>query len=158
MNTHFPKCAALAAVILMTATLNARADDVTENGFGLGFVIGDPSGISASLPVGANTAFNVLAGYQISHQGANLTLLGDYVWHQRDLITVDVGKVSLYYGPGVQLTLAKNSEAGIRAVVGIDYLFEGKPLQAFLEVCPGINVVPNTNPTATAGLGLRYFF
>jgi hypothetical protein len=130
----------------------------TTEGFGIGVVIGEPSGITASLPVGANNAFNLTAGYGLSHHGGNLTLLGNYVWHQRDLITVDAGKISLYYGPGARVLLARNSEVGLGVTLGIDYLFEGAPLQAYLEVCPGINVVPNTETNATAGIGLRYFF
>ena len=127
-------------------------------GFGLGIVVGDPSGITASLPMGANNALNLTVGYGLSHQEANLTVLGSYVWHARDLVTVDAGRVSLYFGPGARFRLAEASEVSLGVTLGMDYLFENAPLQVYLEVCPGINIVPNTNTNATAGLGLRYFF
>ena len=140
---------------------NAMAQNATqgatESGFGVGIAIGQPSGISLSLPTGPDNAFNFLAGYEVT-RGANLTLLGDYVWHRRDLLQVEVGKVSLYYGPGVRLKLAENPEASVRVVLGADYLFEGAPVQTFFELCPGINVVPDTRPNATVDLGVRYYF
>jgi hypothetical protein len=128
-----------------------------EDGFGIGFVLGTPSGLSASLPIGTGNAINGVLGYEIGNT-ANLYLQGDYVWIQDGLIPVESGKISIYYGPGAFAVLAKSSAAGIRAVVGIDYRFQEIPLQAFLEVGPGINIVPNTVGVLGAGLGLRYYF
>ena len=165
MKRHTGMTFVVAALLTLSSAASAASpsptiipSSPTTDGFGIGFILGDPSGISASLPVGANNAFNVLAGYQTSYGGANLALLGDYVWHVRDLIPVEVGKISFYYGPGVRTLFAREFEAGIRVVLGVDYLFEGTPLQALFEISPGINIVPDTEPTVTGGLGLRYFF
>jgi hypothetical protein len=128
-----------------------------EDGFGIGFVLGTPSGISASLPIGTGNAVNAALGYDIG-SAANLYVQGDYVWILEGLIPVESGKISVYYGPGAFAVVAKNSAAGIRAVAGIDYRFQDIPLQAFLEIGPGINIVPNTSGVLGAGLGLRYYF
>jgi hypothetical protein len=135
----------------------ARAEFTVPEGFGLGFMLGAPSGLSASLPIGANNAFNFVAGYELVHR-PNLVVTGNYVWHRRDLIQVEVGKCSFYYGPGARLRISSDPEVGLQAVVGIDYFFEGTPIQALFEIGPGINILPDTRPNATAGLGLRYFF
>jgi hypothetical protein len=45
-----------------------------------------------------------------------------------------------------------------RGVVGLEYLFPSAPLDAFLELGPGIRVFPATNFDISAGLGMRYFF
>lgn len=162
MKNQFLKSIAFSALflsplIVSAAETKAQAGTVTENGFGVGFIVGLPSGLSASLPTGPNNAFNFLLGYDLS-KDANLALLGDYVWRRSDLIPVEIGKVSVYYGPGVRLMLADQPEAGIRGVLGIDYIFEDSPIQALFELSPGINIVPNTRPSITAGIGLRYFF
>ena len=162
MNIRFWKSGTLLALLALAvsptlATAQTSATSAPE-GFGIGIVVGDPSGITASLPIGATNSLNFTAGYGISHHEANLTLLGNYVWHERELVTVDAGKVSLYYGPGARVRLAKVTEVGLGVTLGIDYLLETAPLQIYLEICPGINIVPNTNMDATAGLGARYFF
>jgi len=149
--------ALLVAAALSLSVIPARAEVTLPQGFGLGFVLGAPTGISLSLPVGANNSFNGTLGYQLSH-GPNIVAFADYVWHRRDLIPVETGKVSVYFGPGASVLLSKDPEASIHAVVGIDYLFEGVPLQTFFEIGPGITILPDTRATAVAGLGLRYFF
>ena len=157
MNIPFWKSGILLALLAFAITPTLATAQAPE-GFGIGIVVGEPSGITASLPIGATNSLNLTAGYGLSHHEANLTLLGNYVWHERELVTVDAGKVSLYYGPGVRVLLAEAAEVGLGVTLGIDYLVETAPLQIYLEICPGINIVPNTNMNATAGLGARYFF
>lgn len=128
-----------------------------ENGFGIGFVLGTPSGLSGSLPLGETNAVNAVIGYDLN-SGANLFLQADYVWIQPGLIPVESGIASLYYGPGAFARLAKNTAFGIRGVIGVDYRFENEPLQLFLEFGPGINLIPDTKANVGAGLGLRYYF
>lgn len=128
-----------------------------ENGFGVGFVLGTPSGLTASLPLGGDRAINAVLGYDLTGD-ANLFLQGDYVWIRPEIIPVESGRISLYYGPGAYARLARNTAIGVRAAVGVDYRFAGPPLQIFLEFGPGINVIPDTEVSAGAGLGLRYYF
>ncbi len=129
-----------------------------EDGFGIGFVLGSPSGLSLSLPLGPTNAFNAALGYELGKR-ANLHVQGDYVWIRGNVLPVESGKISVYYGPGAFAVLAKDgTAAGIRAVAGIDYRFQDVPIQTFLEVGPGINILPNTEGFLGAGLGLRYYF
>jgi hypothetical protein len=159
MKSRFPYSLAVAALFLVpVGAANAASQLSPEEGFGLGLAVGTPSGISASLPVGPDNAFNAVLGYDLGHDASNLAILGDYVWHLRDLVAVDAGKVSFYYGPGVRVLAARHAEAGIRVVLGVDYFFEGAPVQAFLEIGPGVNIVPNTRPFGTGIVGVRYFF
>jgi hypothetical protein len=128
-----------------------------ENGFGIGFVLGKPSGLTASLPIGDARAINAVLGYDLAGD-ANLFLQGDYVWIRPGIVPVESGRVSLYYGPGAYARLARNPAIGVRAAVGVDYRFAEAPLQIFLEVGPGVNVLPDTEVGVGAGLGLRYYF
>jgi len=154
----------LAAATAFSATVlfatPARADSAfkPEEGFGVGFVLGSPSGFSASLPMGGGTrAINAVLGYDLVH-GSALHAQADYVWIRGDLFDVERGKISLYYGPGAFAVISGHSAVGIRFVGGVDYRFEGVPLQVFLEAGPGINVLPNTAATGSGGLGIRYYF
>jgi hypothetical protein len=135
----------------------ARAQNPVESGFGVGAVIGVPTGLSLSLPMGADNAFNLAIGYEPIGEG-NLTVVGDYIWHDWTLFTAPSGKLSLYYGPGVRVRLARQPEAGLKGVAGFAYLFEEDPVQIFFEIGPGINVVPDTEARVNAGIGARFFF
>lgn len=148
----------LALSLLCAAAASAETAFRPEEGFGVGFVLGSPSGLSASLPMAGGTrAINAVLGYDLGH-GSALHAQVDHVWIRGDLFDVEHGKVSLYYGPGAFGVVSSHSAVGIRFVGGVDYRFEGIPLQAFLEVGPGINVLPNTSAAGSGGLGLRYYF
>lgn len=128
-----------------------------EDGFGIGFVLGAPTGLSASLPIGTNNALNGALGYKLG-DSPNLYAQASYVWIVRDIIPVDVGSVSAYYGPGAFLFASRHGALGIQVIGGVDYRFATAPVQAFLEIGPGISLVPDTSPHFGAGLGVRYYF
>lgn len=148
-----------AATALLAALLASpsHAANSAEEGFGIGIVLGTPSGVTGALPIGAHNAINAVVGYDLRGD-ANLFLQGDYVWIQPGIIPVESGRVNLYYGPGAFARLAKSGFAGIRAVVGLDYRLEATPLQVFFEIGPGINVLPDTDANVGAGLGARFYF
>ncbi len=150
---------ASAGLALLLPALSFASSFKPEEGFGIGFALGTPSGLSASLPMADGTrAINALLGYRIGSTSA-LQAHADHVWVRGDLFEIERGRLSLFYGPGAYTVLSgSNSAVGIRFVVGIDYRFEGMPLQAFLEAGPGINVIPNTSASGSGGVGLRYYF
>jgi hypothetical protein len=146
-------CLVFSAVL---ASGNAMAFEA-EEGFGVGFVLGIPSGISASLPLGEKNAINGIAGYALN-RGANFNLLADYVWIENDVLPVESGRVGFYYGPGAFTEISRETTAGIHVVAGVDYRFQETPLQIFLQIAPGINVIPDTKIALSGGWGLRYYF
>jgi hypothetical protein len=136
----------------------------TDTNFGLGFMLGVPTGISARIATSNTNAVDLLLGYDLYSHGVNgqtgvLYLGGDYLWYNYSLIPVSEGKLPVYYGPGIQATFSNDhSSVGIRGVLGIEYQFANAPFDLFLEVGPGINIVPNTDGNISAGFGTRYFF
>ncbi len=132
-----------------------------DSGFGLGFVMGIPSGISAKIETGKLNSINLQLGYGSdwnNHGWGGMTLGGDYVWYNYKLIPVESGKLPLYFGPGARAWVNDNPGLGVRAVVGLDYQFARAPFDAFVEFAPGIEFVPDTNPDFSMGLGARYLF
>ena len=49
-------------------------------------------------------------------------------------------------------------DLGVRFPVGIAYLFDGAPVDIFLEVVPTLNLIPETDVDLDAALGARYWF
>jgi hypothetical protein len=139
-------------------------------------VLGNPSGLSAKLPSGPINAFHFILAYDQGRGWGNrgwandycnnndndcngrLYLGGDYVWYNYNAIPVSQGRLPFYYGPGIWTSVADNSAVGIRFALGLEYQFATAPFDIFLEIAPGIRVIPNTSGYVSSGLGARFYF
>jgi hypothetical protein len=159
MKKKFPGIAGCLVILggVLSGAVGRAAAFAPEDGFGVGVVLGSPTGLSGSLPLGKTNAINAVIGYDLN-QDPNLCLQADYLWIAHGIIGAESGKVSLYYGPGAFVTLSGSPSLGLRAVVGADYWFEQAPVQLFLELGPGLTVIPETRPNPGVGLGARYYF
>lgn len=144
------------AALLAMALWPARIEAKQSGDFGLGFIAGDPSGLSGKLWLSPDNALDFLGGFSILDDRISLNV--DYVWHEWNLIPVNKGQLPLYYGMGVGTTVASHAFIGVRGVVGLEYLFPNAPLDVFLELGPGAAILPSTEFTMSGGLGMRFFF
>ena len=146
-------------ILLITTLLTIITTNATgqESGFGAGIMLGDPTGISLKNWTSMSNAWDAGIAWGIGKHDS-FHIHGDYLWHSFDLIKVDNGILPLYYGVGIRLLFADDSHFGIRGVVGLDYLFDGIPLDIFLELAPIFDMVPGTEFSFNGALGVRYFF
>lgn len=127
-----------------------------DNGFGLGIIVGEPTGLSAKVWTTEYTALDAAMAWSFVGNGF-LRVHSDLLFH-RYLIEVDRGQLPVYFGLGARLGLASNLELGIRFPLGIAYQFESAPVEAFLEVVPVFNLLPQTSIGMDGGIGIRYYF
>ena len=144
----------LITIILTVITTNATGQ---SSGFGAGIMLGEPTGISLKNWMSTSNAWDVGIAWSSGKHGS-FHLHSDYLWHSFNLIKVDKGVLPLYYGVGIRLLFADDSHFGIRGIVGLDYLFDGIPLDVFLELVPIFDMVPGTGFDFNGALGVRYFF
>lgn len=143
-------------IILFIIQINAFSQ---IDGLGAGIVIGEPSGLSAKLWLNEINAIDLTAAYSFISEEMALHIHGDYLFHFIDLFSIPAGKLPLYTGIGARIRLASNStQIGIRAPVGIAYLFDNAPIEIFLEVAFIMDLFPATTPSGGFGLGVRYYF
>lgn len=157
----------VASFLIMNRTAYAQ-----DTGFGLGFIVGEPTGISFKGWVGNTQAIDGAVAWSLGH-GNVLNVHMDYLFHNYDLIRVGKGKLPLYYGPGARIRAWQHGEywhhgewhptdghadIAFRFPVGLDYQFDGTPLDVFLEAVPTLGVLPATYFGVGAGLGIRYWF
>lgn len=128
-----------------------------QGNFGLGIIVGEPTGVSGKLWVSENTAFDGAAAWAFSDEGA-LHLHADYLFHDFDLIDVDKGKLPVYFGIGARVKFENKSKFGVRVPVGIAYLVQDAPIDLFFELVPLLDLVPDTDFAFNAAIGVRYFF
>jgi hypothetical protein len=149
------KAKALFGILAGLAWHSAAHAASAESGIGVGFVFGAPSGLSFKIPAGSNS-MNLAVGYDLNHEV--LAIRGEYAWYAYNVFPVNKGKLPVYFGPGVHADIRNDAAIGVHAILGIEYQFADAPLDVFLELGPGINLTPSTDPSLSGGLGMRFFF
>lgn len=146
----------------------APADDsghpVDKGTFGIGIVLGEPTGISAKLYLSDDTAIQAALGFNFVGSGVQVNaeyLLHPWILQERDLFVLPV-----YLGPGLRFIqyggrgVDSHVAIGLRAVVGMLFDFKEQPLDAFVEV-GGVVEYDSTEELELAlniGAGVRYYF
>jgi len=160
-------CCAIITLCLFLAVQGSVAQD---SGFGLGVIIGEPTGLSAKLWTSHVNAFDFGLGWSIGgdrignykgnyNGGSRVHFHMDYLWHAFDAIHSSE-RFPLYYGFGGRM----NSGAGydgslaVRGVFGIAWMPHKTPIDVFLELVPSLQLTSSTGFGIDAGIGARYFF
>jgi len=138
--------------------------------FGLGVILGEPTGISAKLwttPVNAlDFGFGWSVGgdrigtyYGSYNGGRRVHFHMDYLWHAFDAID-SRERFPLYYGFGGRINngAGYDQSLAVRGVIGIAWLPHDTPIDVFLELVPSFQLTSSTGMVIDAGLGARYFF
>ena len=149
------KCCVIVLIIFIAT--NALA--LERKKFGVGVILGEPTGITIKYMLDDKTAIDAGVGWETSGDN-EFHIYGDYLYHMYDLIKVPHGKLPLYFGGGLRFIdrEKKDDKLGIRIPVGIEYLFGNVPLGAFFELVPVLNLTPDTDFDFEAGIGIRFFF
>lgn len=167
MNRNSSYWLAIACCLIVTAT-GALAQRAGDNG--LGIIIGDPTGVSFKHWMDATRAWDAAAAWDLEDD-ETLHLHADYLWHDFSLNAVkDNRNFGWYYGVGARFVAHDDNGRGrgnndddddtfgVRVPFGFDYFFPGKPLEAFLEVAPALELIPETDLDFDIGLGIRFYF
>ncbi len=168
---------ALAITLLLALTATALADDDTPKGeagrpadkgtFGIGIILGEPTGITAKLYLKDDRALDFAAGGAFAAGG--LEIHSDYLFHPWILQDRDTFVLPVYLGPGLRLIdydggsdSPSHLALGVRAEIGILFDFKSVPLDAFVEVAGvGQYDFKSGNGFGIGGsvdLGIRYYF
>lgn len=153
----------LFALVLGLLMILAKPVTAQDHGFGMGIILGEPTGLSAKLWTSGDNAFDLAAAwsfrnYHNNHNDGSILLQADYVWHFFNAISVSKGKLPVYVGIGGRVVLADDPSFGVRIPVGIDYLFADAPIDVFLELVPILDLSPETDFGVGGGIGIRYWF
>lgn len=138
--------------------------------FGIGLVLGDPSGLSIKYWTTAENAFHVYIG---SSYFGKIRLGADYLWH---FDSFNSSVVKLYTGLGLVLGFGNGSgiwyksnkdnfyywsdnTVGIaaRGVLGLNIIPRNSPLEIFLELAPLVGLSPNYGINIDAAVGIRFY-
>jgi hypothetical protein len=153
--------------------------------YGVGAVLGDPTGLSGKIWVGPVNAIDLglgFTGYGGARFGrgcfrerdgrvvcdgrwgrSSLSLHADYLWQSK--IVEGVAQLDWHVGAGARAYFLGDWcggdcwDVGVRGPIGLDLTFNRPSfLEVFLEVAPVFYVVPATFLAFEGGLGVRGYF
>jgi hypothetical protein len=142
----------LIAVVVLP--LAARSQD---SGFGVGVILGEPTGLSGKAWVSNQNAIDMGLAYSFRSKGY-FHVHADYLWHFPHVIQSEE-RFPLYVGIGGRLAVGKGSGiVGVRIPFGIAFWLRSAPIEFFLEVAPVLDLAPATELSGNGGVGARFYF
>jgi hypothetical protein len=169
----------LAIAVIVLALLGAGRAQATEVGgsrtFGLGFQFPAPTAIIGKLFIGHGNALDFGVGfgapdyyhcrphYDCGAYGHYISIHGDYLW-QDNLVRQGNLKLDWHIGAGARFAVENAFGHGYpvligRMPLGLDFTFSRPSfLEAFIELAPGIMIVPPLYFALDAVIGVRFYF
>lgn len=158
MKRHIA-CGLIAALALALAA-PAMAQGQTKHA-GLGFSVGEPTGLSAKFFLNNTNALQFGLAWSLSGQN-EMHIQGDYLWHRYGLIDPKNGDdFPLYFGVGARFVFEEGDADdvfGIRFPVGLDYIFNNYPFDIFAEIVPILDLTPDSDFDMEGAIGARFWF
>ncbi len=149
------------ALVALVAAAPVMAQTST---FGLGVIIGEPTGIGMKLFLNSGNALDFGVAWSLEDEN-ELHVQADYIYHNFDLITVEQGEMPLYFGIGGRIKINedkgdkdRDDNIGIRFPVGLAYIFDNAPFDIFLEIVPILDIAPDTDFDLNGAIGGRFWF
>ncbi|MFW5711994.1 MAG: hypothetical protein ACOC7X_00135 [Spirochaetota bacterium] len=124
--------------------------------FGLGAVVGEPTGITGKMFLSDNSAVDATLSWSFVKD--KLYVHSDYLHHIPGVFGPDVPELLVYTGIGGMIELKEDPEIGVRIPLGLSYTIPDTPLELFFELAPVVLLAPETTVDLTGGLGARYYF
>ncbi len=153
---------------------SAQFAQARTNGiFGLGVVVGGPTAITGKYWLSREAAIDGGLAFSFSDY---VLLYGDYLIHYpRPFKNSDpfFSNIDFYMGVGANLVMTTNDRSnndnylgkksgsvglGVRVPFGLEWQPADPPIGVFVEIVPGISVIPATAVVVQGGLGIRYYF
>jgi hypothetical protein len=161
-------------VVLLTscdARASAAASLHPKGHFAAGIVIGEPTGLTGKYMLESDRALDF--GLAWSFQNFFLFWM-DHVWEWPALFGQSsdfVRRLTPYLGVGGVMLISTRTGntvfgsaagssvgVGVRIPFGLEYIFAKVPIGIYLEVAPGIGIIPGTYGFLFGGIGARYYF
>ena len=157
-----------AVVIFGLLVSGARAKAEVGGPFGLGIVIGDPTGLSGNYKLSAEKSIDAAIAWSFGRY-PGFEVHADYLWHRANLFRIEQLSFDWHYGIGGRLisiddrdvnnrTVNDRTYFGPRIPVGISTDFNKSTFELFSELALVMNLIPSTNFDFDFGVGVRVYF
>lgn len=176
MRLAFTFVAAATAAALLAVPELASAQEAAPGSFGLGVVVGSPTGVSAKLKVSRANSFDAAVGLGF---GNTFHVHANWLYEMPALLREEGVTLSWFAGLGGRFSVHDRDDRGRgnddddddddeddddvdlgpRVPVGLELRFSNVPqLELFAEIAPGLEVADDTGLFLDGGIGARWFF
>jgi hypothetical protein len=151
----------LTAGIILLAQTESQAQQTYKNA--LGGRLGTANGITYKTFISGDRALDFILNFRSNGSESTFRFTGLYEIHNN---INNAPGLRWYYGPGATVGSRKFKSSdesdllvSIDGVLGLDYKFDGAPINLALDWKPAIEVTPNTEFDAEGfGLSIRFTF
>jgi hypothetical protein len=149
------KIAYLISVVLLVGCAAGAQVCAGSGKFGVGIMVGEPTGVSAKLWLGKRSALDAAAAWSFRDNGT-LCLHAGYLYHFLNIQPAVPDGFCSYAGAGAKLLFRDETAAGLRIPLGLIYSY--RRIELFLEIAPSVLFVPDTAADLDGGAGIRFYF
>jgi hypothetical protein len=146
-----------------------KSDFEANKTFGLGIMLGSPSGLSGKYFVGKSTAIDFGIGFIGCCRGRDgLHVHADFLWHFKNLVHTEPFELPIYFGVGGRFFNYDwdrrndpddhGTAIGVRAPIGIAFDFNNVPLDIFVELVPVLDLIMDDDDDGFHDDGLYFDF
>lgn len=156
-----------ATALSVLASADSAAAQSRDSRFGLGGMVGEPSGLSLKLRLSDALALDMGVGFGAFGPG-RLNVHADFIG-ALNLTDHSRAGMDLYFGAGPRLALGGSSNGrwkddsdgvwlGVRGAVGLVWEFKSRPLDVFVEAAPTLWIIDDVRFDGGGAVGARYWF
>jgi hypothetical protein len=161
-----------------------RSNFEANKTFGLGLMLGAPTGLTGKYFVGRSTAIDFGLGTIYDYRDRRgFHIHGDFLWHPVSLASTRAFELPFYIGVGARFLDGERcyvyrpdgrcdyyyhsySAFGVRVPLGLSLDFNNVPLDVFFEVVPVLDFLTSRDPVydsavyfdVDGAIGVRYYF
>lgn len=152
-------CLLVLAITLASSPARAAEGDADHGPFGIGLVVGQPTGLTMELELSEHTAIDAAVGLDLFDERRFYFHL-EFLYFLPTLVTADSLSLAAYLGVGGFIVDHPDRLGlGVRAPFGLSLEFTAVPLEIFLEIALHVRLVPDgPDFDPGAALGFRYYF
>jgi hypothetical protein len=154
--------------ILLLLSISCSVAFAQNSGFGAGIMISEPSALNLKYWINSSSAFaGSIAWKQINNHVLNdqyayvdekttrTTIMLDYLWHTNPMSEGNIAQVKPYFGLGFRTDTEGGTEFKVRMPIGLDFMMQTIPVDAYVEFIPMLKLNPSTEADARAAMGVR---
>jgi hypothetical protein len=129
-----------------------------QSDFGIGVILGNPTGISVKYWTGERIALDASLGYMIARE-EHLMLSADFLAHLWSFDS-EGDRIRLYLGAGAGLGFISDISLSLRLPLGASYFFSSFPMEFFAELDPLFQLTGpgGSGPGIGGYLGAHWYF
>jgi hypothetical protein len=146
-------------MVFLIVSLTSLKNFSQDKKFGLGVMLGEPTGLSGKYWLENEHAIDFGLAYSFAHPNKTFSLHADYLFHLPNVIKSQY-RFPVYYGFGARIHFGNNdgNTLGARGVIGILWIPDSLPIDTFIELAPVFNLFPETSLHLDFAIGGRYYF